>query len=89
MTAKQEIIKCEKCGSNNIKPMPLILGLFISAGCVMWIPILGWLLAPLLLAGMIAVMLIQLKVRLIQCQDCKHTFNVTAKKYKSYKNVTK
>lgn len=73
---------CPKCGSGNTKLIgPGIKGFiaFAGAGCLMWIPIIGWILAPILLIYAIAMWISALlpsgKLS-YQCQECKQWFTL-------------
>lgn len=81
----QNIIHCEKCGSNKVTKLPMFLILFASAGCMVWIPVIGWILAPLLfLAAIVWAVLPKGKV-LMRCEECKHVTAVEKPKYKEFK----
>lgn len=44
-------LPCPKCGSGNTKRASLwavALGSFVGGSCMIWIPIVGWILAPIL-----------------------------------------
>ena len=79
----QQIIVCKKCGSNKVNRVHVAIALFLSAGCFMWIPILGWICAPIcLLLGLITMF-----GRIVfKCEECKHNFAVNKNMYKEYKS---
>lgn len=85
----QEIIKCKKCGSNRITGIPVIAILFLSAGCFVWIPVIGWIGAPILLLAAIVLMVLPTGKRFVRCEDCKHSFDVDKSKYKEFKEAIK
>lgn len=85
----QQIITCPKCGGNKMSPVPLWLVFLISGSCLLWIPIVGWVLAPIFLIAAAVMPLLPKGGIFIRCNDCKHTFPVKKDKYKEYKEYTK
>jgi predicted RNA-binding Zn-ribbon protein involved in translation (DUF1610 family) len=75
--ASQQWIPCEKCGSaktQRIGAGTVFLASFIGAGCMMWIPVIGWILAPILLIIAVVAALSALLPSgrvVFQCQACK------------------
>lgn len=78
----QDIIVCKKCGSNKVNKVPLGLQLFATAGCLMWIPIIGWVLAPIVF---LISLLTPFGKIVFKCEECKHQFPVDKETYKQYK----
>ena len=93
-------IECPKCGKQaTIKSASSI---FFSAGAILWleggcllrIPIIGWIGAPLafilgtifLVIGIIAAMI---GGAVIQCTHCNSTYNLTKTEYKEFKKNIK
>lgn len=81
----QDIIKCPQCGSNKVQVMPVKAALFLTAGCLMWIPIIGWIVGFFLLVVWFISLFIRGKKQL-KCQECKHNFLVRKETYKKYKD---
>lgn len=93
-------IKCPKCGQQaSIKSLPSIFFsagviLWLAGGCCLWIPILGWICAPItfilgiisLVIGIIAVIV---GGAVIQCSHCNSTYNLTKSEYKEFKKSVK
>jgi hypothetical protein len=75
-------VPCGKCGSPETQKIgPGLMGFasLLMAGCLLWIPIIGWVLAPifLLVAIVLWVWALVPSGRLtFQCQACKHWFTV-------------
>lgn len=75
-------IPCPKCGSANTRKIgPGIMGFasFFTGGCLLWIPIIGWVLAPFAFLAAIVfwVMALIPSGRIsFQCQGCKQWFSV-------------
>ena len=69
--------ECPKCGSNaNMGGWSWVLILFATGGCMLWIPVVGWVAAPFLFLGAI-VMAIGVAVGkklVLTCSNCKHTW---------------
>lgn len=81
----QNIIVCPQCGSNKVQVMPVKMALFASAGCLMWIPIIGWIAAPFVFLAWLISLFIRGK-KSMKCNECKHGFTVKTETYKKYKN---
>lgn len=71
---------CVHCGSaitQQIGAGAIVLASIAGAGCMIWIPVIGWILAPiLLLIAMVAVLsaVIPSGKLAFQCRDCKKWF---------------
>jgi len=81
-TLKVDWMPCPRCGSKRvIKPgfWSACLAGFATVGCLLWIPIIGWVLAPI-----IALMtpILGLAGTAYQCSDCKFTW--TTKDVETY-----
>ena len=77
---------CPKCGSPEVQRAgPGYWGLvcFLSGGCAIWIPIIGWVLAPFFFVAALVLWIAALvpgRERLsFQCQKCKCVFTVPKK----------
>lgn len=76
---------CPTCGSANVRKIgPGLMGFisFATAGCMLWIPIIGWIAAPFLLLAAIVFWvwaLIPTGKASFQCQACKHWFTAPKK----------
>lgn len=93
-------IECPKCGKQaTIKSASSIFFsagaiLWLAGGCLLWIPIIGWIGAPLafilgtifLVIGIIAVIV---GGAVIQCSHCNSTYNLTKSEYKKFKKSVK
>ena len=79
----QQIVKCTQCESNRVQVFPLVLAIFVSAGVLIWIPIIGWIGAPILF--LLGIGLMFMKGKMFKCNECKHTFMVDKSTYKEYK----
>lgn len=75
-------VPCAKCGSANTRKIgPGLMGFasFIMGSCLLWIPVIGWLLAPI---AFILAMFFWLSALIpsgrisFQCQACKQWFIV-------------
>ena len=53
---------------------------FLAGGCMMWIPFIGWLAAPLCFI-LALVMLFCPPHYFVQCKDCGEVVNITKKEY--------
>ncbi|WP_370225243.1 hypothetical protein [Cytobacillus sp.] len=89
MNKGQEVIHCKKCGSNRITRVPVILILFLSGSCFLWIPIIGWIAAPILFLLALLMAFLPSGKRIVKCEDCKHSFPVDNKVYKEFKEAIK
>lgn len=73
---------CPSCGSPNVRKIgPGLMGFIslLTAGCMIWIPVIGWIAAPVLvvLAVVFWIMaLIPSGKMSYQCQACKNWFTV-------------
>lgn len=85
MMEGQEIIKCPNCGSNKVQVLPWKTAIFATAGCFAWIPVIGWIVSPILLLIWFISLFITGK-KSMRCQECKHNFKVKKSTYKRYKN---
>ncbi|WP_077623800.1 hypothetical protein [Sediminibacillus massiliensis] len=85
----QQIIHCPKCGENKVSMMPIALIIFLSGGCFVWIPILGWIVAPILFLIAIIMWVIPTGKVFMRCESCKHGFSVPKSEYKQYKEAIK
>lgn len=73
-------ITCKKCGSSNVKSQKAAGTLLGTGGCLVFIPVIGWILAPIF-AVMWLLSLCTGEEQII-CNDCKKTQHVSKKKYK-------
>lgn len=84
----QQVITCPKCGENKVKQTPVALIILLTGGCLVWIPVIGWIFgAGFILAGIILFFIPVLKA--FQCMQCRHGWFVSKKKYKEYKEAIK
>ena len=93
-------IECPKCGEQaSIKSASSIFFsagaiLQLAGGCLLRIPVLGWIGAPItfilgtifLVIGIIAVIV---GGAVIQCSHCNSTYNLTKSEYKKFKKSVK
>lgn len=80
----QDIIRCTKCDSNKVQVVPMKVALFLTGGCLIWVPVIGWIAAPI--AWIVMFVLMFTKGHLFRCAECKHAWNVDKGTYKEYKN---
>ncbi|WP_411955111.1 hypothetical protein ACKXGF_04945 [Alkalibacillus sp. S2W] len=85
MSEGQNIITCNKCGSNKVDRLPLALTFLVIGACIVWIPVLGWFLAPILFLIALIIPIMFYKKVFMKCKDCKHIFDVKKDVYKEYK----
>lgn len=89
-------IECPKCGQQaSIKSASSIFFsagaiLWLAGGCLLWIPIIGWIGAPL--AFLIGIVFIVLGIissltagAIVECENCKTKYTLTKEEYKKYK----
>lgn len=89
-------IECPKCGQQaSIKSASSIFFsagaiLWLAGGCLLWIPVLGWICAPL--AFLIGIVFIVLGIissltagAIVECENCKTKYTLTKEEYKKYK----
>jgi hypothetical protein len=75
-------VPCQKCGSANTKKVgPGLLGFifFFTGSCFIWIPIIGWVLAPFCFLAAVVFWVFALipSGRIsFQCNECKGWFTV-------------
>ena len=88
-------IECPKCGQQAIitTTSSVLIGLGIIAllagGCLIWIPILGWVCAPIafilgfvfIILGIISAIIGGAK---IECEHCKSKYKLTKSEYKDF-----
>ena len=74
---------CNKCGSEKLRGFSLATIFFLGFLISIWIPILGWMLAPILLIGGFVALFIP--KRFIRCQECKNMMTVNKSTYKEFK----
>ncbi|MEX1258047.1 MAG: hypothetical protein WEG36_10560, partial [Gemmatimonadota bacterium] len=73
---------CPHCGSastNRMGPGVMGLSLFVGGSCMMWIPIIGWVIAPILFIMALIVWvgaLIPSGKVAFHCQGCRKWFRV-------------
>ena len=80
---KKNIIECTNCESNKVQVTSVAVIMFGIGGTLLWIPIVGWVLAPFfLLFGLIAGLS---KGKKFKCKECNHMFTVDNETYKAYK----
>lgn len=80
-------MKCENCQSNKIKPSFRVwIVLLITAGCLVWIPILGWVGAPLLLLLVFPVYMAERGKRAVQCNECSNRFMVPKQEFRDWQS---
>lgn len=76
----KEWFPCVHCGSARTQQIgagAIALASFAGAGCMIWIPVIGWILAPLLfLVAIVAVLsaVIPSSKLVFQCRDCNKWF---------------
>jgi transcription elongation factor Elf1 len=82
-------VECPKCGSSKVGVNPFLKILLISAVLLAWIPILGWVVSPLLLIIGLAFWLVKKvkKIQTMKCKECKHQFTIDQGVYMEYKQV--
>ena len=75
---------CKKCNSDvvytNMGKGSWSLMFLLAGGCMMWIPFIGWLAAPLCFI-LALVMLFCPAHYFIQCKDCGAVVNITKEEY--------
>ena len=79
----QEVILCNKCGGNKVDPAHAGTTSFLTGSCLLWIPVIGWILAPFFF--LYGVLSGATKNVMYKCKDCKHHFNVDKETHKKYK----
>lgn len=81
-------MQCPKCEeTKKIDRMPITLVLFVSSGCLAWIPILGWILAPIMLLLTVVYFVLSSIGKAgvsVQCKSCKHVWFVKKDIYKAF-----
>lgn len=75
-------VPCPKCGSANTRKIgPGLMGFasLIMGSCLLWIPVIGWVLAPIFLLAAVVLWIMAFlpsgKIS-FQCQACKQWFTV-------------
>ena len=92
----KSIVKCPKCNSeatmSTIASTLIGLGiiLLLAGGCLIWIPILGWICAPIsIILGLVFIVVglvyIPIGGATINCKSCNSKFKLTKAEYKMYK----
>lgn len=75
-------VPCPKCGSGKtlkIGPGPLGFASLVMGSCLLWIPLIGWVLAPFFLVGAVVLWvsaLVPSGKLSFKCQSCKQWFRV-------------
>ena len=76
--------KCKKCNGDVVYKkyarFTYTLAFFFAGGCMMWIPILGWIGAPICFIFAL-LMLFCPTHYFIQCKDCGALENITKEEY--------
>ncbi|WP_010049807.1 hypothetical protein [Carnobacterium maltaromaticum] len=93
----QNIIFCNNCGNNTIKPKGSFGNTILLTGFSMilvgiFIPFLGWfLMIPIGFIVLLSSFIILAfeKKKTVQCQSCKHKFNVSKETIIEYKQSIK
>jgi hypothetical protein len=89
-------IECPKCGkqakitSASSTCYTIGVASLLAGGCLLWIPVLGWICAPL--AFLIGIVFIVLGIissltagAIVECENCKTEYTLTKEEYKKYK----
>ena len=89
-------IECPKCGkqakitSASSTCYTIGVASLLAGGCLLWIPVLGWICAPL--AFLIGIVFIVLGIissltagAIVECENCKTKYTLTKEEYKKYK----
>ena len=89
-------IECPKCGKQakitSVSSTCYTIGVasLLAGGCLLWIPVLGWICAPL--AFLIGIVFIVLGIIssltagvIVECENCKTKYTLTKEEYKKYK----
>ena len=89
-------IECPKCGqqatvtSASSTFYTVGIASLLTGGCLLWIPILGWIAAPI--AFIISIVSIVLGIissftsgAIVECEYCKTKYTLTKEEYKRYK----
>lgn len=89
-------IECPKCGKQakitSVSSTCYTIGVasLLAGGCLLWIPVLGWICAPL--AFLIGIVFIVLGIissltagAIVECENCKTKYTLTKEEYKKYK----
>lgn len=83
--SNENLIVCERCESKAVSKLPVVAVMLITASIMVWIPILGWIAAPIALLCAFVLMLSPKAKRMFKCHNCDHTFKVSNKVYKDWK----
>jgi RNA polymerase subunit RPABC4/transcription elongation factor Spt4 len=81
----RDIVFCTHCGSSKTNKISFALigsASFLTAGCLMWIPILGWIMAPICFLGAIVLWVLAAVSdgkELFHCKNCNRYFKITKK----------
>lgn len=96
MEKGQQVIRCKACGSNKIKligNLYLLLGLILLASpfFLLWLPVIGWIMIPIVLIGGIILTIASLfsKKYRVKCNACNNSFNVSKNDYTKFKHFIK
>lgn len=83
MKPGQSHVACEKCGSNAVQPMPMVAVFMGGAGCLLLVPVIGWIIAPFFfLAGIVVACR---GGKYFRCKGCNHMTRVSKETHKRYK----
>jgi len=65
----------------NLGGWGMVFVLFATGSCMMWIPVIGWIAAPILfiMAIVMAIGVATGKKSVLTCSNCKHTWTVDKK----------
>jgi uncharacterized membrane protein len=75
---------CSHCGSTDVKENHFIKFILIAAFLLIWIPVLGWFVGPMLLIIALAAWMVKKykKIQTMKCKSCKKPFTVDNVVYK-------
>lgn len=69
---------CPRCGAEGkrVGPLAWLGATFVGAGCLMWVPVVGWVLIPILLVvGVIGAVVAGMR-EAYTCPGCRHRWVV-------------
>lgn len=79
-----EKVTCPQCGSSKIKVNKIFLYILIAALIISFIPIIGWIAAPIMLIVAFVGWWIKRskKIQTMKCAECKKPFQISVDDYK-------
>lgn len=85
----KNLIVCKKCESRAVNRVPVKSSLFVTGGCLLWIPIIGWIAGALLILWALLLTILPFGGVPMKCENCKYVFRVKRKTYKKYMKYLK